>query len=110
MRGLKGDLPVSPRGLTVTSPPRPSTGRKRPRRDRDALACDISISAETAIFGLEPKVGLSPGGGIHGRPPDPHHTPQIGVTAFDRAHEAKQIGMVNEVVPPGRLTPTAERR
>ncbi|HQP30958.1 MAG TPA: enoyl-CoA hydratase-related protein [Deltaproteobacteria bacterium] len=79
-----------------------------------ALACDIIISAETAIFGLpEPKVGLFSGaGGIHRLARQiPYHI-AMGLALTGRligAHEAKQIGMVNEVVPPADLMPTAER-
>jgi len=79
-----------------------------------ALACDVIISAEHAVFGLpEPKVGLYSGaGGIHrlSRQIPYHIAMELAITGrLIDAHEAKQIGIVNEVVPFSELMASAER-
>lgn len=77
-----------------------------------ALACDIIIAADHAVFGLtEPKVGLFAGaGGLH------RLTRQIGKKlAMDMiltakiidAKTAESYGFVNEVVSAGKLQETA---
>jgi len=79
-----------------------------------ALACDLIIAAETAIFALpEPRVGLAAlAGGLHRLPR------QIGLKrAMDMiltarrvsAREGHELGFVNEVVAPDDLIAVAER-
>jgi enoyl-CoA hydratase/carnithine racemase len=77
-----------------------------------ALACDIRILSETATFQLpEPGRGLIPGWG--GTQRLPRMIPQakaaeiifLGVPMS--AEEACRFGLVNKVVPPERLLPTA---
>ena len=75
------------------------------------LATDIVIAAEHATFGLpEPAVGLIPGaGGVHRLP---RHIPlklAMGMMMTGRrltAPEARDLGLVNEVVPAKELMPT----
>jgi enoyl-CoA hydratase/carnithine racemase len=79
-----------------------------------ALACDIIVAAEEARFGLpEPRVGLAAlAGGLHRLP---RHIPlklAMGMILTGRhlsSREAKEIGLVNEVVPSSELMPAAER-
>ncbi len=79
-----------------------------------ALACDIVIASENASFGLpEPKVGVIAGaGGIHRLPRQiPYHL-AMGMLLTGRrisSKEAQIYGLVNEVVSPEELIPTAER-
>lgn len=78
-----------------------------------AQATDIRIAADHAVFGLpEPKQGLVPGAGSMVR-----LARQIGhanamkmlLTAEPvTAHEAKEIGLISEVVPAGLLLERAE--
>ena len=78
-----------------------------------ALACDIIIASENATFGLpEPRVGLMAGaGGVHRLPRQmPYHAAMGVMLAGKRlsADEAYNWGLVNEVVPAGKLLETAE--
>jgi enoyl-CoA hydratase/carnithine racemase len=77
-----------------------------------ALACDIIVASENARFALpEPRVGLVAGaGGVHRLP---RHIPfkiamglMLTGSQID-AHEARQLGLVNEVVPLAALLDTA---
>src|ERR1700751_5425492 len=72
-----------------------------------ALACDIIVAAENAVFALpEPRVGLIAGAG--GVPRLPRIIPQkqaLGMILTGRrvsAAEGKELGFVNEVVPQGQ--------
>lgn len=79
-----------------------------------ALACDIVVAATHARFGVpEPRVGLAAlAGGMHRLP---RHIPlklAMGMLLTGRqitAHEAQQLGLVNEVVPGADLAAAAER-
>ena len=79
-----------------------------------ALACDIIVAAEHAMFGLpEPRVGLFAGaGGLHRICRHiPYHW-AMGYALTGRmisANEALEMGMVNEVVPLQDLMPAAQR-
>ncbi len=78
-----------------------------------ALACDIIVAAENALFGLpEPTVGMIAGaGGVHYLPRAiPHHV-AMGMLLTARrmpAQEALQAGLVNQVVPLDQLMSAAE--
>ncbi len=79
-----------------------------------ALACDIIIASEKATFGFpEPRVGLMAGaGGVHRLPRHiPYHLAMGMLLTSKRitAAEALQYGLVNEVVAPADLIPTAEK-
>ncbi len=79
-----------------------------------ALACDIVIAAETALFGLpEPRVGLIAGaGGIHRLARQIPLKQAMGMLLTGRlvtAAEGHRLGFVNEVVPAGELMAAAER-
>ncbi|MDP7639458.1 MAG: enoyl-CoA hydratase-related protein [Candidatus Hydrogenedentes bacterium] len=79
-----------------------------------AMACDIIIASETASFGLpEPTVGLmAGGGGVHRLPRQIGYHRAMGMILTARriaAQEAHDLGMVNEVVPPDELIPTANK-
>lgn len=79
-----------------------------------ALACDLIIADETALFGLpEVKLGLIPGGGGTQRLPA-----RIGSSAAKElmllgslidADRALALGLVNRVVPHGEVLSTAQR-
>src|SRR3984893_11979414 len=79
-----------------------------------ALACDIIVAAENAIFALsEPRVGrIARAGGVH---PLQRVTPQklaLGMILTGRrvsAAEGKELGFVNEVVPAGEALAGAKR-
>ncbi|MGH7815344.1 MAG: enoyl-CoA hydratase-related protein [Candidatus Binataceae bacterium] len=79
-----------------------------------ALACDIVIAADHAMFGLpEPRVGLMAlAGGVHRLP---RHIPlkiAMGMMLTGRkitAQQAHELGIVNEVVPAKDLMAAAER-
>jgi enoyl-CoA hydratase/carnithine racemase len=79
-----------------------------------ALACDVSVAAEHATFGLpEPRVGLmAAAGGVHRLP---RHVPlkvAMGMMLTGKpigAAEAARLGLVNEVVPAEQLLAAAER-
>ena len=79
-----------------------------------ALACDIIIAAENAVFGLpEPRVGLIPGaGGVHRLPRQiPYHIAQYMIMTSKRisAQQAMLYGLAAEVVPLAELMVTAEK-
>lgn len=79
-----------------------------------ALACDLLIAAETAVFALpEPRVGLAAlAGGMHRLPRQIGLKPAMGMMLTGRrvgAHEGQQLGFVNEVVPAGETVAAAKR-
>jgi crotonobetainyl-CoA hydratase len=79
-----------------------------------ALACDIIIASETAIFALpEPRVGLAAlAGGVHRLPRQIGLKNAMGMILTGRrvtAAEGKSLGFVNEVAPPGELMAAAGR-
>ena len=81
-----------------------------------ALACDIIIASENAVFALpEPRVGLAAlAGGLHRLPRadrhqagdghDPHRAPRVA------PQEGKELGFVNEVVPEGQAVGRGAQR
>lgn len=78
-----------------------------------ALACDIIIAAENAVFSFpEPRVGLIPGaGGVHRLPRQiPYHIAMGMIMTSKRisAQEAANYGIVNEVVAADKLAETAK--
>jgi enoyl-CoA hydratase/carnithine racemase len=78
-----------------------------------ALACDIIIAAENAIFALpEPRVGLIAGaGGVHRLPRSIPIKQAMGMILTGRrvgAEEGRALGFVNEVAP-GELMVAAKR-
>lgn len=78
------------------------------------LACDIVVAAEHASFGLpEPRVGLMAGaGGVHRLPRQIPMKLAMGMMLTGKrisAQQAKEYGIVNEVVPFKDLMPAAER-
>ncbi len=79
-----------------------------------ALACDIRIASETAQLGTpEVALGLIPGWGGSQRLPRLIPGAKAAEMLFTgqpiTAGEAYRIGLVNQVVPPGQLMPTARR-
>jgi enoyl-CoA hydratase/carnithine racemase len=79
-----------------------------------ALACDIIIAAENAIFALpEPRVGLIAGaGGVHRLPRMIPQKQALGMILTGRrvpASEGKELGFVTEVVPQGQALAAAKR-
>ena len=79
-----------------------------------ALACDIIVAAETAVFALpEPRVGLAAlAGGLHRLPREIGTKRALGMILTARrvsAAEGKELGFVNEVVPAGELMAAARR-
>lgn len=77
------------------------------------LATDIRVAADHAIFGVpEPKSGLVPGGGTMvrlARQISYANAMKMLLTADPiSAHEAKEIGLVNEVVPLDKLHERAQ--
>ena len=79
-----------------------------------ALSCDIIIASETAVFGLpEPRVGLMAlAGGVHRLSRQiPYHIAMGMILSAKRitAAQAMAYGVVNEVVSPDQLIPTAEK-
>ena len=79
-----------------------------------ALACDILIAAENAIFALpEPRVGLMAGaGGVHRLPRQIPLKQAMGMILTGRrvgAKEGKELGFVTEVVPEGQALTAAKR-
>ncbi|MEE9203078.1 MAG: enoyl-CoA hydratase-related protein [Dehalococcoidia bacterium] len=79
-----------------------------------ALACDIRIASEKAAFGVpEVKLGLVPGWGGCSRLPRviPSALAAQMLLTGDPipAQEAYRIGLVNQVVSPEELMPTAEK-
>lgn len=79
-----------------------------------ALACDIIVAADHAEFGLpEPRAGMIAGaGGVFRLPRQiPYHL-AMGMILTGRrisAQEARQIGLINEVVPMQDLMTTVEK-
>lgn len=78
-----------------------------------ALACDIIIASENAVFALpEPRVGLAAlAGGLHRLPREIGTKQALGMILTGRrvsAAEGKALGFVNEVVAPGDLMQTAK--
>jgi enoyl-CoA hydratase/carnithine racemase len=79
-----------------------------------ALACDLIVASETAIFALpEPKVGLAAlAGGLHRLPRQIGLKRAMGMILTARrvsAREGYELGFVNEVAPPDGLMAAAER-
>jgi enoyl-CoA hydratase/carnithine racemase len=79
-----------------------------------ALACDILIASERAMFALpEPRVGLAAlAGGIHRLPRQIGLKHAMGMMLTGRrvsAAEGRELGFVNEVVEASELMPTARR-
>lgn len=77
-----------------------------------ALACDLIIASENAIFGLpEPKVGLAAlAGGLNRLPRQIGVKNALGMILTGRhvgAAEGKTLGFVNEVVERGRALEAA---
>jgi len=79
-----------------------------------ALACDIIIAAENALFALpEPRVGLiAGGGGVHRLPRMIPMKKAMGMILTGRrvsAREGFELGFVTEVVPQGQALEGAKR-
>src|ERR1700686_223799 len=79
-----------------------------------ALACDIIIAAENAVFALpEPRVGLiAGGGGVHRLPCSIPIKKAMGMILTGRrlpAREGFELGFVTEVVPEGQALEAAKR-
>ena len=79
-----------------------------------ALACDLIVAAETAVFALpEPRVGLAAlAGGLHRLPRVIGAKRALGMILTGRpvsAREGEALGFVNEVVPTGDLMTAAKR-
>ncbi len=79
-----------------------------------ALACDLIIAAETAVFALpEPRVGLAAlAGGLHRLPRAIGLKRAMGMILTGRrvtAREGHELGFVNEVVPAADLMTAARR-
>ncbi len=73
-----------------------------------ALACDIVLASENAVFALpEPRVGLAAlAGGIHRLPREIGMKRAMGMLLTGRrvsGEEGRQLGFVNEVVPEGQV-------
>ena len=78
-----------------------------------ALACDLIIASENAVFALpEPRVGLAAlAGGIHRLPREIGMKQAMGMLLTGRrvsAAEGKELGFVNEVVPTGEALTAAK--
>ena len=79
-----------------------------------ALACDIIVAAESAVFALpEPRVGLAAlAGGLHRLPREIGTKRALGMILTGRrvsAKEGEALGFVNEVVPAAELMQAARR-
>src|SRR5882757_9560899 len=79
-----------------------------------ALACDIVVASEAAVFALpEPRVGLAAlAGGLHRLPRAIGVKRAMGMILTGRrvsAKEGYELGFVNEVVAPGELMAAAKR-
>jgi len=78
-----------------------------------ALACDIIVAAENAVFALpEPRVGLIAGSGVHRLPRMIPQKLALGMILTGRrvsAAEGHALGFVNEVVPQGEALNAAKR-
>ncbi|MBP40069.1 MAG: enoyl-CoA hydratase [Chloroflexi bacterium] len=78
-----------------------------------ALACDLIIAAENAIFALpEPRVGLAAlAGGVHRLPREIGMKQAMGMLLTGRrvsAREGKELGFVTDVAPAGEALTTAK--
>jgi crotonobetainyl-CoA hydratase len=78
-----------------------------------ALACDLILAADTAVFALpEPRVGLAAlAGGLHRLPREIGTKRALGMILTGRrvsAAEGKELGFVNEVVPAAQLMERAK--
>src|SRR5580704_4822262 len=79
-----------------------------------ALACDLIIASENAVFALpEPRVGLAAlAGGLHRLPRQIGLKRAMGMILTARhvgAREGHELGFVNEVTAPADLMPVAKR-
>lgn len=79
-----------------------------------ALACDLIVAAESALFALpEPRVGLAAlAGGLHRLPREIGTKQALGMILTGRrvpAAEGQALGFVNEVVPDGEVVEAAKR-
>jgi enoyl-CoA hydratase/carnithine racemase len=79
-----------------------------------ALACDLIVASEAAIFALpEPRVGLAAlAGGLHRLPRIIGTKRALGMILTGRrvsAKEGETLGFVNEVIAPDDLMPAAKR-
>jgi enoyl-CoA hydratase/carnithine racemase len=79
-----------------------------------ALACDLIIASENAVFALpEPTVGTAAlAGGMQRLPQQIPLKHAMGMLLTGRrvsAREGRELGFVNEVVPPEELMPAARR-
>ena len=79
-----------------------------------ALACDLIVASEAAIFALpEPRVGLAAlAGGLHRLPRAIGTKRAMGMILTGRRVSAKEgfeLGFVNEVTAPGELMAAARR-
>ncbi len=79
-----------------------------------ALACDLIIAAESAVFALpEPRVGLAAlAGGLHRLPREIGTKQALGMILTGRrvtAEEGRSLGFVNEVVPDDEVVDAAKR-
>jgi crotonobetainyl-CoA hydratase len=79
-----------------------------------ALACDIIVASENAVFALpEPRVGLAAlAGGLHRLPREIGTKQALGMILTGRrvgAVEGQALGFVNEVVPAAELMTAARR-
>ena len=79
-----------------------------------ALACDLIIAAENAVFALpEPRVGLAAlAGGVHRLPREIGMKRAMGMLLTGRRvspEEGKELGFVNDVVPAGEALSAAKK-
>jgi enoyl-CoA hydratase/carnithine racemase len=78
-----------------------------------ALACDIIVASENAVFALpEPRVGLIAGSGVHRLPRMIPQKQALGMILTGRrvsAEEGQRLGFINEVVPAGEAFAAAKR-
>jgi len=79
-----------------------------------ALACDLIVAADTAVFALpEPRVGLAAlAGGLHRLPREIGLKKALGMILTARrvtAAEGKELGFVNEVVKSGEELAAAKK-
>ena len=78
-----------------------------------ALACDVIVAAEHAVFGLpEPRVGMLAATGVHRLPRQiPYHLAMGFILTGKRisARKAHRLGIVSEVTPAGELLACAEK-
>ena len=79
-----------------------------------ALACDVILAAENAVFALpEPRVGLAAlAGGLHRLPREIGSKRALGMILTGRrvtAVEGRELGFVNDVVPQAELMAAAKK-